>query len=498
MPSETPPRSRLASSLAEQMGFGFDEGTKPVHLRLGLIDEEELIAAAVALGALRVAQVSSKESALIRRTGRFPEASLKELKRRILRRQDPLGDAFAMLRSAEQRRENGATYTPMPIVQAMVNWAAAFHRAGEGQEPQRVVDPGVGSARFLLCAGMKFPNAELVGIDVDPVATLVARANLAAAGFENRSQIIAGDYRQLTLPPLDGRTLYIGNPPYVRHHLLPARWKQWLSREAKRMGYAASQLAGLHVHFFLATVLQAKAGDFGSFITAAEWLDVNYGQLVRELFVNELGGNGLTVVEPTARPFTDAASTAVITTFEIGSKPKSIRIRRVEDIDQLDPLHAGRLLHRGRLEIQNRWSHLTRRTKPALSGFIELGELCRVHRGQVTGSNRIWIAGKHSQGLPPSVLFRSVTKARELFQAEGVLCDGSTLRDVIDLPVDLSIFDGKERHAIDQFLKFAKSAGAADGYVAENRKAWWSVGLKAPAPILATTWPGDLPLSSAI
>lgn len=456
---------------------------KQAYVRLGLFGEDQLIAAAVALGARRVPVLSLTEMRLTRRTVEFPAAE--ELKQYIRRQHDPMGDAFAAVRTPEERREHGATYTPMPIVEAMVSWALAFgQRVGDG--PRRIVDPGVGSARFLLAAGMKFPNAELIGVDIDPLATVIARGNLAAAGWEARSRIILGDYRELKLPPVDGKTLYVGNPPYVRHHLLSAKWKHWLSHEAQRLGYEASQLAGLHVHFFLATVLQARAGDFGSFITAAEWLDVNYGRLVRDLFLNELGGRSLTVVEPAARPFSDAAATAVITTFEIGSAPKNVRVRRVDNADQIEPLQSGRLLHCGRLASQARWSHLTRRATLAPSGFVELGELCRVHRGQVTGANRIWIAGSHSEGLPPGVLFRSVTRAHELFQAQGILSDGSVLREVIDLPVDLSVLDSEERKTVERFLRIAKAAGASQGYIAENRRAWWAVGLKAPAPILAT------------
>ena len=53
------------------------------------------------------------------------------------------------------------------------------------------------------------------------------------------------------------------------------------------------------------------------------------------------------------------------------------------------------------------------------------------------GSNEVWIAGEHSEGLPQSVLFPSITRAREVFAAEGLLDDASQLRRVIDLPVDL-------------------------------------------------------------
>jgi adenine-specific DNA-methyltransferase len=342
--------------------------------------------------------------ALIRRVDAPPACTAEYLKREIQRKRDPLGDAFAVLRTPAERRERGATYTPFAIVEAMVNWAAAF-QAAAAPERERVVDPGVGSGRFLLAAGRKFPKAELIGIDIDPVATLIARGNLAAAGFESRSRILLADYRTVKLPLTKGRTLYVGNPPYVRHHLLPAKWKRWLTTEARGLGYEASQLAGLHVHFFLATVLQAKVGDFGSFITAAEWLDVNYGRLMRAMFLNGLGGQSLTVVEPTARPFADAAATAVISTFQIGSKAKSIQIRRVDNAGQIEPFQGGLVVRRDRLEREARWSHLTQRTKAVPTGFVELGELCRVHRGQVTGANRVWIAGKHSLGLPERSFF---------------------------------------------------------------------------------------------
>ncbi len=465
------------------MGFEFVE---PLQMRFELKSEKELVAAARALGAGRATELCPGELELIRGVANFARPWVDGLRREIALNRDPLGDAFIMLRTPEHRRKQGATYTPAPIVEAMLTWAANFRNAANLIGPERIVDPGVGSGRFLLAAARRFPNAELIGIDIDPLAALIARANLTAAGYGNRSRISVGDYRELTLPPVNGRTLYIGNPPYVRHHLLSPKWKQWLTVSARKLGYGVSQLAGLHVHFFLATVLQAKAGDFGAFITAAEWLDVNYGSLVRKLFLNELGGLSLTIIEPSARPFPDAASTALISTFEIGSSPENIHVRRVDHIDHSRPLNNGRVLDRSLFEKHARWSDLSRRSRPRPAGFVELGELCRVHRGQVTGANKVWIAGKHAHGLPPSTLFRSVTKARELFDAGRVLSDCSMLREVIDLPVDLSAFDLEERRAVNRFLKIAKAAGASEGYVAANRKAWWSVGLKSPAPILAT------------
>lgn len=444
--------------------------------------EEELAATALVLGAEEIGPLSDQERALLRRLGTIrpvAKSTLSILRDLIGSGLDPLGEAFCTLRLPEERRADGAIYTPSPIVRTMVDWAT------NKSVPGRIVDPGTGSARFLLCAGKAFPSARLIGIDSDPLAALLARANLAVAGFAKRSRVIVGDYRTF-VDRDDSTTLYIGNPPYVRHHLITAKWKSWLFEEAAKLGHTASKLAGLHVYFFLATARKARPGDFGAFITAAEWLDVNYGSLVRSLILKELGGESITVIEPTAQPFPDAATTAAITTFEVASKPTSLFFRRVDSLRALDGLHKGRKVHRDRLSSQSRWSYLTRSAEKPPEGYVELGELCRVHRGQVTGSNGVWIAGDHFVGLPKAVLFPTVTRARELFAAEGVLDDASKLRRVIDLPVDLDELVGEERRTVERFLERAKEMGANRGYVASHRKAWWAVGLRAPAPIIST------------
>jgi hypothetical protein len=170
----------------------------------------------------------------------------------------------------------------------------------------------------------------------------------------------------------------------------------------------------------------------------------------------------------------------------VGEKPKRVKLKRIEKLAELKEPNGNREVRRERLEAEKRWSHLTRAGKDGPEGYIELGEICRVHRGQVTGMNKVWIAGAHSQGLPECVLFPTVTKARELFRAGNALEDPSILRQVIDLPVELDVLDPSDRRAVERFLVKARSLGADTGYVATNRKAWWSVGLRAPAPILTT------------
>jgi hypothetical protein len=440
----------------------------------------DLVALALALGARGVPGWTVAEERLLRRGELalpFITAAAREA---IEQGEDPLGDAFCSSFSAEERRPQGATYTPRRIVESMLSWA-------ERQvDPARIVDPGAGSARFLVAAGRRFPNAELVASELDPLAAILARGHLAAAGLGERSRVVVGDYRQLWLPEIPGRTLFLGNPPYVRHHQIEPAWKSWLVKTARDWGYEASQLAGLHVHFFLATAAHSRPGDVGVLITAAEWLDVNYGRLVRELLTGILGAKTIHVIEPTAEPFPGTQTTAVITGFEVGARPDSIGLRRVAALDDLGALSTDWFVRRERLEAADRWTPLTRALRERREDFVELGELCKVHRGQVTGANSVWIAGEHSNLLPASVLFPSVTRARELFAAGSVLLDPSMLRSVIDLPQNLDQFDKAERYRIDRFLSYAKSKGADSSFIARHRKKWWSVGLREAAPILAT------------
>jgi adenine-specific DNA-methyltransferase len=60
------------------------------------------------------------------------------------------------------------------------------------------------------------------------------------------------------------------------------------------------------------------------------------------------------------------------------------------------------------------------------------------------------------------------------------------LRRVIDLPPDLCGLEPDERRAIEKFLAWARRQGAHETYVASHRRAWWSVALRDPAPILCT------------
>ena len=152
------------------------------------------------------------------------------------------------------------------------------------------------------------------------------------------------------------------------------------------------------------------------------------------------------------------------------------------------------------LRSASRWRPLVVapvRAAPPPAGHVELGELCRVHRGQVTGANKVWITAGNPAGLPARFLLPAVTRASELFRAGDTLCHSAALRFVIDLPADLSALPAGERAQVTAFLDRARAAGAAESYVARHRTPWWRVRLRRPPRSWRATWPGGHPLSCA-
>jgi adenine-specific DNA-methyltransferase len=425
-------------------------------------------------------RLTTAEKRLLKPATVADSLTVKAVRELILAGQDPLGDCLIALRSPELRRDVGAVYTPAAIVDAMIGWAAS-----KGQ-PARVVDPGCGSGRFTIAAAGTFPNAKLVACDIDPLAVLLLRANAVVLGFADRLEAQVTEYRSLEVARIEGRTLYIGNPPYVRHHKISGDAKDWFGQTATKLGFAASKLAGLHVHFFLRTREIAREGDWGAFITAAEWMDVNYGSVVRQMLSDGLGGSALHIFRPEGLPFDDAMTTGVITTFAVGERPKQLTVRELATLDELNDLKGGRRVSWEEVATCDRWSTLTHRRQSVAPGMVPLGNLFRVHRGSVTGANDVFIEGEFSGRLPGKFLVPAVTKAKELFETSGALFDSRALRRIIALPSDHESLSDADHRAVERFKKWARQRGAHQTYTAKATRAWWSIDLREPAPILCT------------
>ena len=413
---------------------------------------------------------------------KLPKRTLAEaLREQIRAGGDPLGEAFCRIRTPQERRDQGATYTPPAIVEHMLEWTVRH------KSPARIVDPGAGSGRFILAAARRFPEAALVAVETDPLAILILRANAEALGLSGRLTIEETDYRDLSLPAIDGTTLFIRQPA-IRPTPSHRRRMEELVRQHRGQPRAASEQAGRAPY----SLLRQEPGTGPP--RRLRRLHHRRGVARRELRFGASPRAGRRLGRSGSPPsLTD--SRALPRRADLGRhhmlggrpprlfrrgpnnrRPRSTRRAAVTSLGALDHAQKSASL------VKRSSDHAT----PRRGGVIELGEICRVHRGQVTGSNAVWIAGKYEGDLPSDVLFPSITRARELFSAGSALTSGEHLRQVVDLPRDLDSLKPSARHLVDRFLHWAQDQGAHESYVARHRRPWWSVRLREPAPILCT------------
>lgn len=403
----------------------------------------------------------------------------RELGDALRRGHDVLGDAYMSTNRTSDRRASGCTYTPLPLVREMVELAASRI------DPTTVIDCGCGSGRFALECARAFPRARVLAVDSSELACAMCDANAVAAGLSERIETVCSDFTELARPRGAGRVLWVGNPPYVRHHAISPERKRWFKDACEGLGTTGSGLAGLHAHF-LAHIAQCwHEGDYGMLVLSAEWLDVNYGASMRWLLSGTLGLDYLRLFDRRAELFSGTQTTATVIGF--GSPDDEATV--------IDGRGAEKRVELRRLRTASRWSPLLfgaegPRTGAVRDDAVPLGTLARVHRGVVTGNNAFWVRGKGELGdIPESLTTPVVSHARELTGECVAQSDPDSLKRLIVIPETLEDLDDDEAAAARSIIDEGRRRGVDEGYVARHRKAWWAV--RPPeAPAILMTYMG--------
>jgi adenine-specific DNA-methyltransferase len=287
------------------------------------------------------------------------------------------------LNPRERRYKIGQFFTPDPIAEMMADAVCE-------SDPATVLDPGVGGGVLLRAIG---EGPKLFGLDIDARAV-----ELAAASMSGEHEIAVGDFLDAERWPLAQATFdaVIANPPYVRHHNLSAEHKLLARHYSACFDLKVSSLSGGYVYFFLEALLRLNEGGRLVFITPTEFLDVRYGQAVKEALLNYCEIEEILVLEADDLAFEGVLTTSAIT---IATKRKSSsRCFRLVEGRLNGSIEKGREIELS-AEVAPAalpWTPLlpsrAERIAPLLVGrTARLGDYCRVRRGIATGDNSFFV-----------------------------------------------------------------------------------------------------------
>lgn len=387
--------------------------------------------------------------------------------------------------SREQRYKLGQFFTPYPIAELMADAVREI-------EPATVLDPGVGGGILLRTIG---EGPKLFGLDVDAGAV-----ELAAASLPGEHELAVGDFLDSSRWPLSHATFdaVVANPPYVRHHNLSAEHKQLARRYSAEFGLKVSSLSGSYVYFFLEALLRLNEGGRLVFVTPAEFLDVRYGQAVKEALLDRCEIDEILVLEMDELAFEGVLTTSAITV----ATRRKVPSRRAWLIE-------GRLngtIERGRgVELTAQaaspampWTPLlpsrSDRVAPLLKGrTATLGDYCRVRRGIATGDNSFFamtVAGAEEWGIEKRFLVPMVPGSRDL-PIEGPLDADFVAQRAAAGACCLLFFCHEPMEALRgtralKYIEHGLELGVHERFNCRARRPWYGVERVAPADFFAT------------
>lgn len=408
---------------------------------------------------------------------------------------DVIGAAYERLLTGEQRRADGQFFTPFWAGTLMAEWLL--------REPTRLLaDPGCGSGALLIPAA-KSPRrgrTALLGLDLDPTAVSMTRANAAIRGIKGL------EVRQANflLDELEERPdAWIVNPPYSRHHDIPSDVKAAVHEDFEaRLGLKLSRLAALHVLFLIRAIELADDEARIAFITPSDWLDVNYGAKAKEFLLEHTHVEAIVFLEQGQLFFDGVMTTAAITFIRKGSARGKTKILRLgeklptpEQVLKTLDAKRSKSVELVQLTKEQKWS------RPAVERAegTRLGDVARIRRGIATGCNQFFVISENRRsewGIPLDQVRACATSPRAF---AGEVLDKATLEAMPDDQPRwvLACTDPDEERAetpLGRYLRWGEQELKADqGYLASKRKPWYAPETRGECPILFTYFNRERP-----
>lgn len=297
--------------------------------------------------------------------------------------------------SASDQKLNGAYYTPPRLAGLLSNWAIALN-------PKRILEPSYGEGVFLreaeaklLERGVRDPSRRLFGVELDPTAA----ARLRETGLRlAEKHLRRANLLSLTPDDLGGRfDAIVGNPPYIRHHLLTPDLAARGREGAERLGIKLNGRSDAWAYFCAHLVGFLAEGGRLALVLPGSVLQADYAKPLLQALAREDGEVQLVALGE--RVFKDVQEQTVILLLDRskqGGRP--LIQRRIATVKGLGEALKRAPRARGKrsgvdgpmwklsVKEEELWERIC-----ATEGVARLGELVKIRIGVVTGANSFFV-----------------------------------------------------------------------------------------------------------
>ena len=350
-----------------------------------------------------------------------------------------LPNTFEMGIPEQQKQRQGQVFTPPRVVDFLC-------RQNVTEKTIRIIDPCCGTGLFLLGVLSYLTEfshlnnrIKLIGIEKDPFLADIAESAVNYFLLNNpttladwkiyRDDFFNCDSKSLELSSKDSEmTTILMNPPYTRHEMLAADYKEFLKQKMdsdlqkiwqKQIinRNLLSGRSGLYAYFLVHATSLLREGDNFGIIIPNSWLDVDYGQQLQQFILDHylieyIVNCRLEKLIPNVDVNTAILklkrrkSETIQGINNINNLVEFISINRPLDLDLLvdnNPLPGIQvvLMEQKELYSNSKWGVFFRAPldyyklmKNLDEKLIKLGEIARVRRGFTSGANDFFYIGK--------------------------------------------------------------------------------------------------------
>lgn len=189
--------------------------------------------------------------------------------------------------------------------------ACLFGAWTPSSDPAKVLDIGAGTGLLSLMIAQRYPEAEIVAVEVDPQAAEQAQANFEASPWSDRLQIVNQDIQSYAQEAVGDFDLIISNPPFFQNSLKS-------TSETKNL--ALHQSEGLNAEVLADVLKQLLSADGKAYVLYPAFEAQNF-----QAYLSDVGlvGQSAAIVKnqphkPIFRVFTEVSkSESTIETQEI-------------------------------------------------------------------------------------------------------------------------------------------------------------------------------------
>jgi adenine-specific DNA-methyltransferase len=391
------------------------------------------------------------------------------------------------LKTAPERNKWGQFATPPALALSLARYAQALL----GKTPVRFLDPAIGTGSFFSAASQAFGQKQITaatGIELDPLF-----AQAAATLWEGQGlHVIKGDFTKQHLPE-QRFNLVLTNPPYVRHHHLPAVEKDRLKMQlALSLHLDISGLAGLYCYFLLLCHDWMEEQGLAVWLIPSEFMDVNYGVTLRRYLTERVTLLHIHRFCPTDVQFTDALVSSAVVVFR-KSPPPPGHTARFSFAGPIERPQTEAQVPFETLRRSRKWTQFPATTTVSDTGEMTLGDIFVIKRGLATGSNSFFIltgADIEHWHIPRQFMKRILPGPRHL---TGDIIDALP-NGAPDVSPRLYLLDCSEPEEhiktawprFHEYLQTGRAQKTHEAYLASRRAPWYSQEQRPPAPFLCT------------